>query len=114
MRLIIQPKFLSNIHKSLQGAGKISIQNKLRKWVEWSNNFDCGTGLKPIWKAIERSVPHADKENVSLPKSRAELMHDDDAVKVGAAVATVSRRNPVLARIIVKEYLRKNTIEEIA
>jgi len=41
-------------------------------------------------------------------------MYDDDAVKVDAAVATVSRRNPVLARIIVKAYLGKNTIEEIA
>ena len=52
--------------------------------------------------------------NAQLRKSSAPLIHDDEAMQIDKAVSSLNRENPVMARIIKKVYVRKNSVHEVA
>lgn len=91
----------------------MDIKSRLKEWGRWSNADDSGVGFKPIWEAIERHAPVQDT-GVELRKASKPLIHDDEAIEIDRAVSSLNRENPVMAKIIKKTYVRKNTVQEIA
>lgn len=91
----------------------MDIKSRLKEWGRWSNDFDSGTGFKPLWDAIERHAPVKDNGS-ELRKSSVPIIHDDEGMHIDKAVSSLYRENPVFAKIIKKIYVRKNTLHEVA